>query len=873
VDIADPWNRATFMLEIRAAEPRSPCFGASFLLPIGTLVTLALVIAGLFVWYSISEQDRQSRDASVAAIAEYLKNRSRMINRITKDYAWWNDAVRYLQLEFNAEWADRNLGGYLHSTFGLEIALVMDPKGRTIYAAIDGERAKAEAKPLIGHGLPELINRALAGSNGDPQPASGLIDVDGQVAIAAICALTPEDDATVEVPRGERNLLLVAKRLGAPYLDDALPILRVADLKIVAPKAAQPQTAAVLPLLAADGHHLADLVWKPAQPGSATLLDMLPVLGLALAALLLGAYRILVYTKRASDALHASEARFRDVANTTSDWIWETDTEFRCTFLSARFSEAMGIPVAEVLGHRLQDVLSTHQGYDFASLAATDTSARGSRIVLCTYVDAVGNHRTLRLAGAAVRDKAGRHVGNRGTASDITAEVEAQRRVSFLALHDSLTELPNRVLLTERLHRAIHDIAERGGFAAVLYIDLDRFKEINDSLGHDVGDRLLRAVGERLRANVRKSDTVARLGGDEFAVLHVGLGHATEVQKLCRRLLYDFQRPFQLDEEQLLVTISIGVALLPKDGNSLNMILRNADFALLQAKASGRNTLCFYNRKIEDLLKYRKSLERELHSAIRTREFSLLYQPRIDLTQSSMDGVEALVRWEHRERGILLPALFIPAAEETGLIKPLGDWILTRACAWASARSRITVAVNISPIQFRSAQFVASVHRILERTSLSPDRLELEVTENALLENTDQSLATLRELRRLGVCLSLDDFGTGYASLSYLLRFEFDKIKIDRSFVQRLGMQAHAESIIRSILTLAHNLGMRVCAEGVETAAQLEFLRDERCDEAQGFLFSQPLTPQELDDLTRHPPWGVPVAPSIRPHETVGTLM
>ena len=266
----------------------------------------------------------------------------------------------------------------------------MDPQGRTIYAAIDGKRAKAEAKSLIGHGLPELINRALAGSNGGPQPASGLIDVDGQVAIAAICALTPENDATVEAPRGERNLLLVAKRLDASYLDDALPILRVADLKIVAPKAAQPQTAAALPLLAADGHHLADLVWKPARPGSATLLGMLPVLGLTLAALLLGAYRILVYTKRASDALQASEARFRDVANTTSDWIWETDTEFRCTFLSARFSEAMGIPVAEVLGHRLQDVLSTREGYDFASLAATDTSARGSRIVLCTYVDGVG---------------------------------------------------------------------------------------------------------------------------------------------------------------------------------------------------------------------------------------------------------------------------------------------------------------------------------------------------------------------------------------------------------------------------------------------------------------------------------------------------
>jgi diguanylate cyclase (GGDEF)-like protein/PAS domain S-box-containing protein len=861
------------MPESHATEPRELRFSASFLLPIGALVTLALVISGLFVWYSALEQDRQSRNASVVAMSEYLANRIRSIGRVAKDYAWWNDAVRNMQLKIDLEWADRNFGGYLYSTFGLELSLVIDPEGRTLYAAIDGKRINAEAKSLIRHGLPELINLARPRSNGSPEPASGLIAIAGQVAMAAICALTPESDAAVQAPPGARNLLLVAKRLDDSYLDDAMPILRVAELKVVGPKAARLQTAAALPLLAADGHHLADLVWKPARPGSATLFDMLPVLALALAALLFGAYWVFAYTKRASDALQASEARFRDVANATSDWIWETDTEFRCTFLSARFAEAMGIPVAQVLGRRLQDVLTTREGYDFACLAAVDASAQDSRIVLCTYVDGVGRQRTLRLAGAAIRDQAGRHVGNRGTASDITAEVEAQSRVSFLALHDPLTELPNRVLLTERLDRAIHDITARGGFAAVLYIDLDRFKEINDSLGHDVGDRLLRAVGDRLQANVRKSDTVARLGGDEFVVLHLGVERATDVERLCRRLLHDFQRPFELDDQQLIITISIGVALLPKDGHSLNMILRNADVALLHAKEIGRNTLYFYESEIDGRLTQRRHLERELHDAIRTQGFKLLYQPCIDLAKFSLVGVEALVRWEHPERGVLLPDDFIPTAEETGLITPLGDWILTRACAWASARPAMTMAVNISPIQFRSQQFVASVHRILERTRLRPHCLELEMTESVLLENTDQSLATLRELRRLGVCLSLDDFGTGYASLSYLLRFEFDKIKIDRSFVQRLGIQAHAESIIRSILTLAHNLGMRVCAEGVETGAQLRFLRDERCDEAQGFLFSQPLAPQELDDLARHPPWDLPAGPPLRTRETVGTLI
>jgi diguanylate cyclase (GGDEF)-like protein/PAS domain S-box-containing protein len=860
------------MPEIHATEPLRQRFGASFLLPIGLLIGLAVIVSGFSVWYSAREQDRQSREASVLAMSEYLKSRSRTISRIAKDYAWWNDAIRYLQLELDVEWADRNLSGYLYSTFGFELSLVLDSSGRTVYAAIDGEQVKLGATSLIEHGFFELIQRALAGSNEDPVPASGLIDVDGQVAIAAICALTPESDATVKPPTGERYLLLIAKRLDATYLGDALPILRVADLKIIGAKAARPQTAAVLPLVAANGHHLADLVWQPAQPGSATLLSILPVLGLALGALLLGAYRILAYAKRASDALQASEARFRDVANATSDWIWETDTELRCTFLSARFAEAMGTPIAEVLGRRLQDVLSTREGYDFACLTATDASAQGPRIVLCTYVDALGRHRTLRLAGAAIRDQAGRRVGNRGTASDITAEVEAQSRVNFLALHDPLTELPNRVLLTECLDRAIHDVTARGGLAAVLYIDLDRFKEINDSLGHDVGDRLLCAVGERLQANVRKTDTVARLGGDEFVVLHVGVERATDVHKLCRRLLHDFQRPFELDDQQLISTISIGVALLPQDGSSLNIILRNADVALLRAKEIGRNTFYFYDNEIDDRLMRRKTLEQELQDAVRTCGFTLLYQPRIELVGFSVVGVEALVRWEHRQRGILLPGDFIPTAEETGLITPLGDWILTKACAWASGRSSITVAVNISPIQFRSSQFVASVRRILERTGLKPHRLELEVTESVLLENTDRSLATLRDLRRLGVCLSLDDFGTGYASLSYLLRFEFDKIKIDRSFVERLGTQPHAESIIRSILTLAHSLGMRVCAEGVETGAQLKFLRDELCDEAQGFFFSQPIAPRELDDLALHPPWAMPAGAPMRTPENVGTL-
>jgi diguanylate cyclase (GGDEF)-like protein/PAS domain S-box-containing protein len=843
------------MTDRRVRDPFVRPVGQPILALIGALVGLTIAIAALFIWYSVREQDKDSRDGSIAAMSEYLGGRVRTVGRIAKDYAWWNDAVQHLQLKLNEDWANRNIAGYLYDTFGLDASLVVDGRGRTVYASLDGERADIEAPALIGHGLDELIRRARAGSGEEPHPAAGLVDLDGQVAIAAVCPLSPEADGALTVPPGEPSFLIVAKRLSDATLAEIASIVRVAEPAIVPPDAPHAHTAE-MPLLTADGLHLADLVWEPGRPGTATLRRILPVLLLALAALLLGAARILVYAKRASDALHASEARFRDIASATSDWIWETDAELRCTFVSSRCAEAMGRPMERILGECLPDMLEPLDGQSFALLAeAAPEPGQACRSLLCTHVDGAGNRRTLRLAGVPIHDRHGRLCGYRGTASDVTSEMAAQARIQFLALHDALTELPNRALLNHRLDQAIKAIAARGGSAAVLYIDLDRFKAINDALGHGVGDRLLQAVGERLQANVRKTDTVARLGGDEFIVLDAGIERPLDAERLCRRLLRDFQRPFMLGEDQLAVTISIGVALLPQDGDSLNQILRHADIALLRAKEIGRNTFCFYEHEMDIRYRQRNSLERELQDAIRTRAFTLHYQPMLDLRRNSLVGVEALLRWRHQERGIVLPASFIATAEETGLITPLGDWILTRACGWASARPDLVIAVNISPIQFRNPRFVATVQRALERTGLAPRQLELEVTEGALLENTEHSLATLAQLKRLGVRLSMDDFGTGYSSLSYLLRFEFDKIKIDQSFVQQLGAQPQVESIIRSILTLAHSLGMRVCAEGVETKEQLAFLRDEGCDEAQGFLFSGPVAHEELERLLGASPW------------------
>jgi predicted signal transduction protein with EAL and GGDEF domain len=340
---------------------------------------------------------------------------------------------------------------------------------------------------------------------------------------------------------------------------------------------------------------------------------------------------------------------------------------------------------------------------------------------------------------------------------------------------------------------------------------------------------------------------VARVGGDEFVIVHLGLSWSEDAERLCRRLLRDLERPFEVGDQELLITVSIGIAFLPQDGIDPEVILRNADIALLRAKDIGRNTFSFYEQGMDAHIQQRKVLERELRASLKAQDFKLLNQPRMSLRHNRLAGDEALVRWQHPQRGTLLLGEFIPVAEDTGLILPRGDWVLNTACARATTWPDIAVAVNISPIQFKSCYFVQSVRRALERSGLAPHRLELEVTEGVLVENTEQSLATLRDLRALGVRLSMDDFGTGYASLSYLLRFEFDKIKIDRSFVWGLGDRMHADAIIRSVLDLGHSLGMEVCAEGVETPKQLEFLRQEGCDEVQGFLLSRPIPAEEFE--------------------------
>jgi diguanylate cyclase (GGDEF)-like protein len=425
----------------------------------------------------------------------------------------------------------------------------------------------------------------------------------------------------------------------------------------------------------------------------------------------------------------------------------------------------------------------------------------------------------------------------------------SQEQAQSLLGRDPLSGLPNRLLFAERLDEELNRVGRTGGGLGVIFLDLDRFKDVNDTYGHQAGDELIKLAARRLEDLLRTTDTLSRFGGDEFAIIQTALRSRQDAEVLARRILDSLTHPFEINGTPVTVGASIGIALAPDNGTNREDLMRLADTALYQAKSEGRNRYCFFARQMDETIRMRKVVEDDLREAIENDGLCLHYQPIFSADGQTIVALEALVRWPHAKQGLISPARFIAIAEERGLVIPLGEWVLRRACQDGLRWPGLTIAVNVSPIQFRHRDFVNSVMRVLGDTGFDASRLEIELTEGVVVENADAAEAAMMELRALGVNLALDDFGTGYSSLIYLRRFAFDKIKIDRSFLESMEETGESAILVHSIVHLGRALGLTVTAEGVETKEQHRFLQALGCHQLQGFLFSKPVPPEEIDRL------------------------
>jgi diguanylate cyclase (GGDEF)-like protein/PAS domain S-box-containing protein len=560
-----------------------------------------------------------------------------------------------------------------------------------------------------------------------------------------------------------------------------------------------------------------------------------------------------------AEALFTEKERAQVTLNSIGDAVISTDVAGNVTYLNQvaeamtgwRGGEALGRSFSEVF--RIIDINNPEHSLNPMAIAMQQNRTVGLT-GSCILIGRDGIESAIEDSAAPIHDRRGQVTGAVMVFHDVTQARAMSQRMSYLAHHDYLTDLPNRLLLNDRLAQAIAAARRQRQQLAVLFVDVDRFKHINDSLGHVIGDELLLSIARRLVASVRRSDTVSRQGGDEFVILLSPIAHAEDAAVSATKILTALGTPHQVRQHDLQITVSMGIGIYPDDGTDAETLVKNADIAMLNAKDNGRNNYQFFKPDMNEHAMERQSLESGLRHALDRREFVLYYQPKMDLETEAITGAEALIRWRQPGRGIVLPEKFIPIAEQCGYIVPIGRWVLREACRqtkiWLDADlTPMPVAINISAVELRSRDFIQSVHSVLQETGMDVRYLEFELTETALMQDPTSTIAVLRTLKDMGVRLTLDDFGTGYSSLSYLKRFPIDALKIDKSFVHGLCTDTGDANIVSAVINMGKSFGLRVIAEGVETREQFLRLQAQQCAEGQGHYFQAPVAAHEFAKL------------------------
>jgi diguanylate cyclase (GGDEF)-like protein/PAS domain S-box-containing protein len=824
-------------------------------------IVISLALASVLLVHIGHAQDETVAEASERQYSGLIRLLSRQLGSHVRDYTHWDESVERLAASYDAEWWDKNAGAFAVDSFGLSFSLAVDGSDRPRLATTPSGRRTDLPVELLTPSLRTLLAEARlrpASATGAEAVATGIVEFEGGLHLAGAVLFLPESE---EVTNPDPQALLIyARSLPDDIFVEVAGIMGSPDLRRLD---AAPGRGTFVPLVLADGSSAGVVAWTPPSPGRSMTADVLPLVSAAflfVAALVaFFAYR----ARRLALALHADErarqelaARNQSILDTVGEGIFGIDQHGMTVFVNPAALAAIGYEVGEFVGRdphpliccKLPDCSRNSVEDCPVRQVLADGQARSAADEVFVRKD--GSSFPVEFVVTPVKQDA--HVtGAVVVFRDITGRRQTEEEIRYRANYDALTGLPNRNLLVERLSQELKLSRRENATVGLLFLDLDHFKEVNDTLGHEAGDLLLRQAATRMHDSIRETDTVGRLGGDEFVILLPHLNDAGAAALIADKVIAALGTRFDLDGHDAWVGASIGIVVFPGDGEDASELLRNADLAMYKAKEAGRNTYRFYKSSMTEYVLARRGLEMDLRRAVENGEFVLHYQPIVDLRDRRTVHLEALVRWRHPQRGLLTPGDFIPLAEETGLIAEIGEWVLHESCRqlaqWRAMGKTIDVAINVSGRQVPRDLPPEMIASALAAHGLPSSALMIEITETVLFNDSPPVRGWLNAVRELGIRLLIDDFGTGYSSLSYLKHFSLEALKIDKSFIDGLLDNKADQALVRAILAMAKGLGLPVVAEGVETEAQMEWLYAHGCEYAQGYLFARPVEAAELD--------------------------